>query len=115
MSHETLARVTPAAAALISRNTRRSTGFRHAGQIVAGWRAACSWDVKRRHVERERTMRYAEPGKPGSKITFKKRYQNFIGGKWAEPSAGRYFDDVTPVTGQPFCEVPRSDAADVER
>ncbi len=60
-------------------------------------------------------MRYADPGKPGSKITFKKRYQNFIGGKWVEPAGGRYFEDVTPVTGKAFCEVARSDEADVER
>jgi aldehyde dehydrogenase len=60
-------------------------------------------------------MRYADPGQQGSKVTFKKRYQNFIGGRWVEPTAGRYFEDVTPVTGRPFCEVPRSDATDVER
>ncbi len=60
-------------------------------------------------------MRYADPGTPGSKVTFKKRYQNFIGGKWVDPVKGQYFDNVTPVTGKPFCEIPRSDAADVER
>ncbi len=59
-------------------------------------------------------MRYADPGTPGSKITFKKRYQNFIGGKWVEPVSGKYFENVSPVTGRPFCEVPRSDASDVE-
>src|SRR5690242_21717284 len=60
-------------------------------------------------------MRYVEPGKPGSKITFKRRYQNFIGGRWVEPVKGQYFENVSPVTGKPFCEVPRSDAQDVER
>ena len=60
-------------------------------------------------------MRYADPGKPGSKVTFKARYQNFIGGKWVEPAKGKYFENVTPVTGKVFCEVPRSDAQDVER
>jgi aldehyde dehydrogenase len=60
-------------------------------------------------------MRYADPGTPGSKITFKKRYQNFIGGRWVEPTKGQYFENVSPVTGKPFCEVPRSDASDVER
>ena len=29
--------------------------------------------------------------------------------------AGRYFENPTPVTGQPFCEVPRSDEADIEK
>jgi aldehyde dehydrogenase len=60
-------------------------------------------------------MIYAPPGQPGSKVTFKKRYQNFIGGKWVEPVKGQYFENISPVTGKPFCEVPRSDAADVER
>jgi aldehyde dehydrogenase len=58
---------------------------------------------------------YAPPGQPGSKVTFKKRYQNFIGGKWVEPVNGKYFENVSPVTGKVFCEVPRSDAADIER
>jgi aldehyde dehydrogenase len=60
-------------------------------------------------------MRYAEPGTQGSKVTFKKRYQNFIGGRWVEPAKGQYFENVTPVTGKPFCEIPRSDAQDIER
>jgi aldehyde dehydrogenase len=60
-------------------------------------------------------MRFADPGQPGSKITFKKRYQNFIGGKWVEPAKGQYFDNVSPVDGKAFCQVPRSDAQDVER
>jgi aldehyde dehydrogenase len=64
---------------------------------------------------RRSAMRYAAPGQPGSKVSFKARYQNFIGGKWVEPVKGQYFENVTPVTGKPFCEIPRSDAADVER
>ena len=59
-------------------------------------------------------MIYAAPGQPGSKVTFKKRYENFIGGKWVPPVNGKYFDNVSPVTGKPFCEVARSDAADIE-
>ncbi|WP_422934625.1 aldehyde dehydrogenase [Sinomonas sp. P47F7] len=57
---------------------------------------------------------YAQPGTEGSKVTFKDRYENFIGGEWVAPVAGQYFDNVTPVTGQVFCEVARSQAADVE-
>ena len=60
-------------------------------------------------------MRYRNPGEAGSEITFKSRYQNFIGGEWVQPAKGRYFEDLTPVTGRPFCEVPRSDEQDVER
>jgi aldehyde dehydrogenase len=59
-------------------------------------------------------MIYAAPGQPGSKLTFKKRYENYIGGKWVPPVNGKYFENVSPVTGKPFCEVPRSDAADIE-
>ncbi|GAA1992920.1 acetaldehyde dehydrogenase ExaC [Kitasatospora viridis] len=46
--------------------------------------------------------------------TFKSRYQNWIGGAWVPPVRGRYFEDPSPVTGQAFCEVPRSTAEDIE-
>ncbi len=59
-------------------------------------------------------MRYADPGQPGSKITFKSRYDNFIGGKWVAPVEGQYFDNVSPVTGKVFCQAARSQAADIE-
>ncbi|MCB1796641.1 MAG: aldehyde dehydrogenase family protein, partial [Candidatus Competibacteraceae bacterium] len=59
-------------------------------------------------------MLYASPGQPGSKITFKARYQNFIGGQWVEPTKGEYFENISPVTGQGFCEIPRSSAEDIE-
>ncbi|MEW9673764.1 aldehyde dehydrogenase [Ammoniphilus sp. 3BR4] len=59
-------------------------------------------------------MIYAQPGQIGSKVTFKKRYENFIGGQWVAPVKGQYFENVTPVTGQTFCEVARSTAEDIE-
>lgn len=59
-------------------------------------------------------MIYAQPGQAGSLITFKNKYDNFIGGKWTPPVKGEYFDNVTPVTGQVFCEVARSTADDIE-
>lgn len=46
---------------------------------------------------------------------FKKQYENYIGGKWVAPSAGRYFENVSPITGSPFCKVAQSDAEDVNR
>jgi aldehyde dehydrogenase len=58
-------------------------------------------------------MRYPNPGQPGSAVTFKSRYDNFIGGEWVRPAHGRYFENVTPVTGKPYCEVARSDENDV--
>lgn len=45
---------------------------------------------------------------------FKSRYDNFIGGKFVAPVNGKYFENVTPITGNVVCEVARSDAADVE-
>ncbi len=45
---------------------------------------------------------------------FKTRYDNFIGGKFVAPNAGRYFENTSPVTGQVLCEIARSDSSDVE-
>ncbi|MYS85704.1 aldehyde dehydrogenase [Embleya scabrispora] len=59
-------------------------------------------------------MVYSQPGQPDSIVNFEPRYDNYIGGKWVPPVQGRYFEDITPVTGQPFCEVARSTAEDVE-
>jgi aldehyde dehydrogenase len=59
-------------------------------------------------------MIYANPGSENSVITFKSRYENFIGGKWVAPVKGNYFSNSTPVTGEVFCEIPRSSAEDVE-
>ena len=58
---------------------------------------------------------YQPPGRPGSPATYRSRYENWIGGEWVPPVRGRYFDNVTPVTGQVFCEVARSGAEDVEK
>ncbi|WP_294224961.1 aldehyde dehydrogenase [uncultured Shimia sp.] len=46
---------------------------------------------------------------------FAARYDNFIGGEFVAPVNGRYFDNVTPITGEKVCEVARSDAADIEK
>mgnify|MGYP003942439637 CR=1 FL=1 len=35
-----------------------------------------------------------------AKVPFEKRYGNFIGGKWAEPRSGKYFENTSPVNGQ---------------
>jgi len=60
-------------------------------------------------------MVYAPPNQSGSKVQFKSRYGNYIGGEWKEPVKGQYFENVTPVTGRTFCEIPRSTAEDIER
>src|SRR5271163_3185118 len=48
------------------------------------------------------------------KSPFAKRYENYIGGEWRAPKAGKYFDNISPLTGQPVCEIARSDASDIE-
>ena len=58
---------------------------------------------------------YARPGAEGSLMSFEARYDNYIGGEWVAPAKGLYFENPTPVTGQTFCEVARSDESDVER
>jgi len=57
---------------------------------------------------------FAQPGQPGAKVTFKSRYDNWIGGRWVPPVKGQYFENVSPVNGKPFCEVARSTAEDIE-
>ncbi|MEP4146546.1 MAG: aldehyde dehydrogenase family protein [Halioglobus sp.] len=58
-------------------------------------------------------MLYAMPGSEDALFTFKPRYENFIGGQWVAPASGNYFENISPVTGQVFCEIPRSGDADL--
>ncbi len=57
---------------------------------------------------------YVAPGRAGSLVDVKARYENFIGGQWVPPAQGRYMVNVSPVNGKPFCEVARSTAEDVD-
>jgi aldehyde dehydrogenase len=66
------------------------------------------------HIQ-EISMDMLEPGKFGTAVAFKKRYGNYIGGEWVAPAGGQYFENISPVTGKPFCEIPRSTAADIDR
>ncbi|WP_042141952.1 aldehyde dehydrogenase [Paucisalibacillus sp. EB02] len=59
-------------------------------------------------------MKYANPNTEGALINFKERYDNFIGGEYRPPASGQYFKNVSPVTGQVFCEIARSTKEDVE-
>lgn len=49
-----------------------------------------------------------------TKIALKSRYDNFIGGEFIAPVEGRYFENITPVTGGKLNEVARSGVQDVE-
>ncbi|WP_367131542.1 aldehyde dehydrogenase family protein [Saccharothrix sp. HUAS TT1] len=59
--------------------------------------------------------RHVAPGEPGSTVSYRDRYDHFIGGEYAPPAGGGYFADRTPVTGEVFTEVARGSAEDVER
>ncbi|MDI3290662.1 aldehyde dehydrogenase [Polyangium sp. 15x6] len=60
-------------------------------------------------------MVYVPPNQEGSKVSFKSRYGNYIGGEWVAPVKGEHFEDISPVTGRPFCEIPRSSAEDIDK
>src|SRR5258707_4171079 len=58
---------------------------------------------------------YARPGSADALMSYESRYGNFIGGEWVPPIGGEYFENPTPVTGQPFTEVARSTEADIDK
>ena len=62
----------------------------------------------------ERVATYAAPGETDSPVELKSRYENFIGGHWVAPVNGEYSANVSPATGEPFTEVPRSSTEDVD-
>src|SRR6201994_2185750 len=59
--------------------------------------------------------KYAAPGTDGSVVSFKPRYDHFIGGEYVAPAKGQYFENPTPVTGETFTEVARGTADDIEK
>ena len=59
-------------------------------------------------------MLYPQPGTKDSPIQVTGHYDNYIGGKWIPAVDGGTFENISPVTGQPFCTIARSRAADVE-
>ena len=59
-------------------------------------------------------MAYTTLNNLGIKSPYKEKYDNFIGGKWVKPVDGKYFENITPISGKPFCEVARSNEKDIE-
>jgi len=57
---------------------------------------------------------FEAPGHTGSPVELSDRYENFIGGEWVAPTTGEYRENVTPSTGEPFCEVAHGAPADIE-
>ena len=60
-------------------------------------------------------MIYAKPGSSDALHAFKDKYDNFIGGEWIAPADGNYFENVSPVDGETYCEVARSSQADLDK
>lgn len=61
----------------------------------------------------ETVMKYESPNREGSLVTFREHYDNYIGGEYKPPASGQYFDNVTPITGEVFCRIARSNKEDV--
>lgn len=83
-------------------------------QVVTDTMAECALAYLRPVLEAMTMSVYAQPGQAGSKVTFRSRYENYIGGEWVPPVRGNYFENPSPVNGKPFCEVARSTAEDIE-
>lgn len=59
-------------------------------------------------------MLYANPNTANAKLQLKKRYENYIGGKWTPPVDGKYFDNHSPIDNSLIAQFPRSNAKDIE-
>lgn len=44
---------------------------------------------------------------------FKEKYDNYINGKWTPPVQGKYFDNISPLTGKAFTKAAHSTAEDI--
>ena len=47
--------------------------------------------------------------------TFKERYDNYINGTFVPPTQGKYFDNISPIDGQPFTQVAHSTKEDIDK
>lgn len=47
-------------------------------------------------------------------LTIPYQLENFIGGQWLAPTAGRYIDNINPATAEVSGQIPDSDEADIE-
>ena len=44
---------------------------------------------------------------------YKEKYGNFINGKFIDPVDGKFFENITPITGKVLCKIARSNEADI--
>ncbi|MDE1464383.1 aldehyde dehydrogenase family protein [Spartinivicinus poritis] len=59
-------------------------------------------------------MIYQKPGSENALINVKARYTNYINGDWKAPVKEQYLQNISPVTGEVYCEIPRSTAEDID-
>jgi aldehyde dehydrogenase len=57
---------------------------------------------------------FAQPGTDGSVVSYKSRYDHWIGGEYVAPVKGDYFENISPVNGKVFCEIARGTAEDID-
>ncbi len=62
----------------------------------------------------EKPQVFEAPGREGSPVEVADRYENFIGGGWVAPAKGKYRENLSPVTGEPFSTVADSTPEDIE-
>ena len=44
-----------------------------------------------------------------------RKFQMYIGGEWADPASGEWFESDNPYTGKPWALIPRANQADADR
>ncbi|ASI68102.1 aldehyde dehydrogenase [Diaphorobacter nitroreducens] len=59
-------------------------------------------------------MNMAEIASLGIANPYKQQYGNYIGGHWVAPVDGQYFENISPINGQKFTAVPRSNSKDID-
>src|SRR5699024_10760792 len=59
-------------------------------------------------------MIYTNPTEPNAQYKVKTQYENFINGQWQAPQQGNYFDNLSPITGEVYSQVPQSTKEDVD-
>ncbi|MGC6389349.1 aldehyde dehydrogenase family protein [Ewingella sp. S1.OA.A_B6] len=62
----------------------------------------------------DKNPQVVKPEEYGFPLKLQKRYDNFIGGEWVAPVKGKYYSNLTPITGEALCEVASSSKEDVE-
>ncbi len=59
-------------------------------------------------------MNMAEIASLGIANPYQQQYGNYIGGQWVAPVDGQYFENISPINGQKFTAVPRSNSKDID-